>query len=66
MNQSRVLSERPLRLAAAMPPATPTPAAPLPAERLESQTAGGWHPRRDHDEPLHRHLIGVRPTTARS
>jgi hypothetical protein len=36
MNQSRVVSERPLRLAAVMPAATPTPAAPLPAERLES------------------------------
>jgi hypothetical protein len=36
MNQSRVVSERPLRLAAVMPAATPNPAAPLPAERLES------------------------------
>jgi hypothetical protein len=35
MNQSRVVSERPLRLAV-MPVATPTPLAPLPAERLES------------------------------
>jgi len=34
MNQSRVVSERPLRLAAVMP--VPTPVAPLPAESLES------------------------------
>ena len=36
MNPSRVVSERPLRLAAVMPVATPTPAAPLPAGSLES------------------------------
>jgi hypothetical protein len=36
MNQSPVLSERPLRLAAVLPVATPTPAVPLPAESLES------------------------------
>jgi hypothetical protein len=36
MNQSRVVSERPLRLAAVMPVATPTPVAPLPAESLQS------------------------------
>jgi hypothetical protein len=36
MNQSRVVSERPLRLAALMSVATPTPVAPLPADRLES------------------------------
>ena len=38
MNQSRVVvvvSERPLRLAAVMPVATPIPLAPLPAESLE-------------------------------
>jgi hypothetical protein len=35
MNQSRMVSKRPLRLAV-MPVATPTPLAPLPAERLES------------------------------
>ena len=58
MNQSRVVSRRPLRLAAVMPVATPTPLAPLPAESLESSTAAGWPPRRDHDEPLHRHLLG--------
>ena len=58
MNQSRVLSERPLRLAAVMPAATPIPAVPVTAESLESETAAGWPPRRDHDEPLHRHLVG--------
>jgi hypothetical protein len=41
MNQSRVVSERPLRLeavrlAAVIAVATPTPVAPLPAESLES------------------------------
>jgi hypothetical protein len=36
MNQSRVVSERPLRLAAVLPVATPTPLTPLPAESLES------------------------------
>jgi hypothetical protein len=36
MTQSRVVSEWPLRLAAVMPVATPTPLAPLPAESLES------------------------------
>jgi hypothetical protein len=41
MTQSRVVSERPLRLAAVrlavvMPVATPTPVAPLPPESLES------------------------------
>jgi hypothetical protein len=35
MNQSRVVSEGPLRLAAVMPVATPTSVAPLPAESLE-------------------------------
>jgi hypothetical protein len=44
MNQSRVVSERPLRLTAVMPAATPTPLAPLPAESLESETAAGWPP----------------------
>ena len=44
MTQSRVVSERSLRLAAVMPIATPTPLAPLPAERLESTTAAGWPP----------------------
>src|SRR5215207_3444801 len=58
MNQSRVVSEGPLRLAAVMPVATPTPVAPLPAESLESEPAQAGHPRRDHDEPLHRHLDG--------
>ena len=41
MTQSRVVSERPLRLAAVMPVATPTRVAPLPAESLESYTAAG-------------------------
>jgi hypothetical protein len=36
MNQSRVVSERPLMLAAVMPVATPTPVAPLPAKSLDS------------------------------
>jgi hypothetical protein len=36
MNQSRVGSEGPLRLATVMPGATATPVAPLPAESLES------------------------------
>ena len=36
MKQSRGVSEGPLRLAAVMPVATPTPVAPLPADRLES------------------------------
>jgi hypothetical protein len=36
MNQSRVVSERPLRRAAAMPVATATPLASLPAKSLES------------------------------
>jgi hypothetical protein len=36
MNQSRVVSERPLTLAAMMPVAMSTPVAPLPAESLES------------------------------
>jgi hypothetical protein len=36
LNQSRVVSKRPLRLTAVMPVATPTPLAPLPAESLES------------------------------
>jgi len=36
MTQSRVVSERPLRLAAVIPVATPTPVALLPAESLES------------------------------
>jgi hypothetical protein len=36
MTQSRVVSERPLRLAAVMPVATPTPLAPSPPESLES------------------------------
>jgi hypothetical protein len=35
MTQSRVVAERPLRLVAVMPVATPTPVAPLPAESLE-------------------------------
>jgi len=35
MTQSRVVSEPPLRLAAVIPVATPTPVGPLPAERLE-------------------------------
>jgi hypothetical protein len=58
MNQSRVVSEGLLRLAAVMPVATPTPVAPLPAESLESEPAQAGHPRRDHDEPLHQHLVG--------
>jgi hypothetical protein len=36
MNQSRVVSERPLRLVAVMSVVTPTPVAPLPAESLGS------------------------------
>jgi hypothetical protein len=36
MNQSPVVSDRPLRPAAVMPVATPTPVASLPAESLES------------------------------
>jgi hypothetical protein len=45
MNQSRVVSERPLRLAAVMmPAATPIPAVPVTAESLESETAAGWPP----------------------
>jgi hypothetical protein len=46
MNQSRVVSERSLRLAAVMP------VAPLPAESLEAKQQQAGHPRRDHDEPL--------------
>jgi hypothetical protein len=44
LNQSRVVSERPLRLATVLPVATPTPLAPLPAESLESETTAGWPP----------------------
>ena len=57
MTQSPVVSERPLRLAAVMPVARPTPVAPLPAESLESSTAGR-PPRHDHGEPHHRHHLG--------
>jgi hypothetical protein len=52
------LSEGPLRLAALMPVATPTPLAPLPAERLNANQQQAGQPRRDHDEPLHRHFLG--------
>jgi len=48
MNQSRVVSEGPLRLAALMPVVTPTPVAPLPAESLESEIAAGWPPHHKH------------------
>jgi hypothetical protein len=58
MNQSRMLSERPLRLAAVIPAATPTPTVPLPAESLRAKQQQAGHPRRDHDEPLHGHLVG--------
>jgi hypothetical protein len=53
-----VVSEGPLRLAAVLPVATPTPLAPLPAESLESETAAGWPPPAATTMNLYRHLVG--------